>query len=187
MFRHPWRYYWSMTPKSYGVEELSALTGVSTSGIKKAIAEKRIKARKVGRSWEIDPTSPQVQQWLNGAAAAREPGMQELREEVEKLRRENANLSKRVRQAEMAQRRAEKEARQLEAELAEAYRDGKDRADETARRIYDLSHDVIEQAAQENTRTLLKVVSMLANNPDRQILAGEVAPPEALPGSNQGK
>lgn len=171
-----------MAAKTYSVDELSHLTGLSVSGIKKAITEKRIKARKVGRSWAIDPSDPTVQGWLTKADVVKSPDVQALTEEINKLRRENANLAKRVRQAEAGQRRAEREARQLEAELAEAYKSSTEQAHENARKIYELSHEVIEQAAQENTRTLLKVVGMLANaEKPMQILSGQVAPEEAAP------
>lgn len=171
-----------MAAKTYSVDELAHLTGLSVSGIKKAIAEKRIKARKIGRSWAIDPSDPTVQGWLTKADVVKSPNVQALTEEISKLRRENANLAKRVRQAEAGQRRAERETRQLEAELAEAYKSSTEQAHENARKIYSLSHEVIEKASQENTRTLLKVVSMLANaDAPQQILAAEVAPEEATP------
>ena len=171
-----------MKEKPYSVEELSLLTGVSTSGIKKAILEKRLKATKVGRTWAIDPDSDLVKKWLKEAESSQQPSEKDFKREIEKLKRDNELLGRRVRQAEMAQRRAEKEVKQLEAELAEAYRQGQERAHDNARKIYELSHEVIEQAAQENTRTLLKVVSMLANQQEpRQVLAGEVVPPESLP------
>mgnify|MGYP000529690630 CR=1 FL=1 len=94
-----------MAAKTYSVDELAHLTGLSVSGIKKAIAEKRIKARKVGRSWAIDPSDPTVQGWLTKADVVKSPDIQALTEEINKLRRENANLAKRVRQAEAGQRR----------------------------------------------------------------------------------
>lgn len=173
--------------RTFSVEELAEAANLSTSGVKKAITDKRIKAVKENRSWRIDGEDPLVKKWLAAAEASKEPTVQELKKEIERLRRENENLGKRVRQAEIKQRRAEREARQLEAELAEAFREGQQRADENAQKIYDLSHHVIEEAAQENTRTLLKVVSMLANNPDKQILAGQVAPPVALPEESDRK
>lgn len=165
-----------MAAKTYSVSELAELTGLSPAGIKKAIAEKRVRAHKRNGVWAIDPTDPQVQEWihkdLGNVVAARD----ELLDEVNRLRRENANLAKRVRQAEAAQRRAERKARQLEAELSECYRQASEQANENADKIYRLSHEVIEQAAQENTRTLLRVVNMLANITEpKQVLNGHLA------------
>lgn len=165
-----------MVAKTYSVSELAELTGLSQAGIKKAIAEKRVRARKRNGAWAIDPLDPQVQAWINKDSGTVSAARDDLLSELNRLRRENANLAKRVRQAEAAQRRAERKARQLETELNECYREASEQANENADKIYRLSHEVIEQAAQENTRTLLRVVNMLANMPEpRQVLNGKLS------------
>ena len=165
-----------MAAKTYSVSELAGLTGMSAAGIKKAIAEKRVRAHKRNGTWAIDPMDPQVQAWIAKDTGNADAAREDLLAEVNRLRRENANLAKRARQAEAAQRRAERKARQLETELNECYREASEQANENADKIYRLSHEVIEQAAQENTRTLLRVVNMLANMPEpRQVLNGQLA------------
>lgn len=169
-----------MAAKTYSVSKLAELTGMSPAGIKKAIAEKRVRAHKRNGAWAIDPTDPQVQEWIHKDSGNVVAARDELLDEVNRLRRENANLAKRVRQAEAAQRRAERKARQLEAELNECYREASEQARQDADKIYRLSHEVIEEASRENARTLLKVVSMLADvGPERQVLPGRLAEDEA--------
>lgn len=168
-----------MAAKTYSVNELAGLTGLSVSAIKKAIAEKRVRARKRNGMWAIDPADPQVQAWLHKDSGTVVAAQDDLLAEVNRLRRENANLATRVRQAEAAQRRAERKARQLEAELNECYKTASEQARQDADKIYRLSHDVIEEASRENTRTLLKVVSMLTDvGKEHQVLPGKLAEDE---------
>lgn len=165
--------------KWVGISDLAAFTAgvMSAAGIKKAAQTGRIPAKKSGRVWLVDADSETAQGWIAAAKAEAEPDdVAKLRAEIAKLTRDNKNLAKRVRQAEAAQRRAERSVKQLEAELAEAYRTAHDQANQHAQQMYDLSHEVIERAANENTRTLIKVVSMLTGmDAPRQVLAGQVA------------
>lgn len=165
-----------MAAKTYSVSELAELTGLSPAGIKKAIAEKRVRAHKRNGAWAIDPTDPQVQAWLHKDSSTVVAAHDELLDEVNRLRRENANLAKRVRQAEAAQRRAERKVKQLEQELLDSYKVSEERAQRDTERIYNLSHEVIERASQENTRTMLKIVSMLTSQTEtRPVLRGSLA------------
>ena len=165
-----------MAAKTYSVNELAGLTGLSVSAIKKAIAEKRVRAHKRNGMWAIDPADPQVQAWLHRDESHAAAAHDDLIGEIDRLRRENANLATRVRQAEAAQRRAERKVRRMERELTDSYRASEERAQRDTERIYNLSHEVIERASQENTRTMLKIVSMLTSQTEtRPVLRGSLA------------
>lgn len=163
--------------KWIGIADLAELTeGVmSAPGIKKAAQTGRLNAKKNGRAWLVDADSEIARGWIAEAKAKSEPSdIESLRAEIEKLTRENAQLGKRVRQAEAAQRRADREVAKLRVELAEAYRTAADQADKNAQKMFELT----QRSNEENTRMLLKVAQMITNGtqPKPEILAGEMAP-----------
>lgn len=167
-----------MEQRYYTVQELAkrARGAVSVSGIKKAISDGRLPAVKNGgKSWKIPADDPLAREWIRRGLEEQKSEsatLQRLRAENEQLMRDNRNLATRTRQAEAAQRRAEKEAERLRVELTEAYRRNAEEAQRHAERMHDVSQNVTERVADTNARALIQMARILTGAPDVQVLPG---------------
>ena len=148
---------------------------ISAAGLKKAVSDGRIRAKKIDGAWVIDTHDEQVAAWVRSAgrldASGGDEMFSEMSEEIRLKDREIANLSKRVRQAEAAQRRMEREMKKLREQLSEERRQ---HAEEIQRNL-DRLHDLSQQRDSENARLLVQVASIIAEGvgqvPKREIVA----------------
>ncbi|MBW3091332.1 helix-turn-helix domain-containing protein [Bifidobacterium miconisargentati] len=178
-----------MDQRYYTVQELEkrARGAVSASGIKKAISDGRLPAVKQGKSWKIPADDPLAREWIRRGLDEQKSEsaiLQRLRAENEQLVRDNRNLAKRTRQAEAAQRKAEKEADRLRAELTEAYRRNAEEAQRHAERMHDVSQNMTERVADSNARALIQVARILTGSTDVQVLPGVAVNAEPQPSSD---
>ena len=142
---------------------------ITAAGIKKAAVSGRIRARKNGRSWSIDTTDDTVSNWIVQASASA-MNESDLLDEVKRLRRENANLAKRCRQAEAARRRAERELAKARSEQSAERLQFAESQNDNLQRIYALS----QQRDQDNAHLLLRVAHIMANGSQQIIEASPV-------------